>query len=239
MTRQKRVSRPALFAMLAFAGLTTLSGCGLLVVGGAAATTAAVATDRRTAGEQLEDQTIQLKVDAEMRKLMGEKPARIHATSYAGVVLLTGDVPTAQDKQQAEQIAAKVEKVKRVVNEIRVGDVTPVSVRTNDSWITSKVTTKFINTKDVPTRTITITTERGIVYLMGKVTSTEGQLAATAASSVSGVNKVVKLFEIVARETLLNEQSPAPIQNAPTSTPGSVPGTGTGISGDVQTLPIQ
>lgn len=235
MTRQKRISRPALFATLALAGLTSLSGCGLLVVGGAAATTATIATDRRTAGEQLEDQTIELKVSSEMRKLMGEKPARIHPTSYAGVVLLTGDVPTAQDKQQAEQAAAKVEKVKRVVNEIRVGDVTPVSVRTNDSWITSKVTTKFINTKDVPTRTIVLTTERGIVYLMGKVTSTEGQMAATAASSVSGVNKVVKLFEIVARESLINEQSPAPIQD--TAAPAS--GAAAGNSGEVQTIPIQ
>src|SRR5690606_24089171 len=98
-------------AALAFAGLTTLSGCGLLVVGGTAATTATVATDRRTAGEQVEDKAIELKANAEMRKLFDAKPARVNTASYAGLLLLTGDVPTEQDKQQAEQAAAKVEKV--------------------------------------------------------------------------------------------------------------------------------
>ncbi len=203
--------------------------------GGEPATTATVATDRRTAGEQVEDQAIELKVGSEMRRLFAEKAARVNGTSYAGVLLLTGDVPTEQDKQQAEQVAGKVEKVKRVVNQIRVGDVTPISVRTNDTWITSKVTTTLINTKDVPTRTIVVTTERGVVYLLGKVTSTESQIAAKAASTVSGVNKVVKLFEIVARESLFNEQSPAPIQDNAASG-AKAP---TNESGDVQTMPIQ
>lgn len=236
MTESKCASRSALFAALALAGLTTLSGCGLLVVGGTAATTATVATDRRTTGEQVEDKAIELKVGAEMRRLFDTKQARVNATSYAGLLLLTGDVPTEQDKQQAEQAAAKVEKVKRVVNQLRVGDVTPLSVRTNDSWITSKVTTTLINTKDVPTRTIIVTTERGIVYLLGKVTETESQIAAKAASTVSGVNKVVKLFEIVARESLITEQSPAPIQD---SAPASGAKAGTDNPGEVQTMPIQ
>ncbi len=235
MTEPKRTSRPALFAALALAGLTALSGCGLLVVGGTAATTATVATDRRTAGEQVEDKAIELKANAEMRRLFDAKPARVNTASYAGVLLLTGDVPTEQDKQQAEQVAAKIEKVKRVVNQLRVGDVTPLSVRTNDSWITSKVTTTLINTKGVPTRTIVVTTERGVVYLLGKVTSTEGQIAAKAASTVSGVNKVVKLFEIVARESLITEQSPAPIQDSAPA--GAAPGADN--TGEVQAMPIQ
>src|SRR5690606_34976929 len=160
MPTQRRAQR-ALLAGLGLAGAIALSGCGLLVVGGTAATTATVATDRRTAGEQVEDQTIELKIGAEMRKLFPDDNARVNATSYAGLVLLTGDVPTEQGKQQAENTAKQVEKVKKVINEVRVGEVTPISVRTNDTWLTSKVKSTLINTKGVPTRTIIVTTERG------------------------------------------------------------------------------
>jgi len=228
-------ARSLLFASMALTTLTALSGCGALVVGGAAATTAAVVTDRRTAGEQLDDKSIELKAGNEMRQLFGDK-ARVNATSYAGHVLLAGDVPTEQDKQKAQEAAQKVDKVTRVFNEIRVGDITPVSVRTNDTWITSKVTTTLINTKDVPTRTIVITTERGIVYLLGKVTQAEGERAAKAAAGVSGVNKVVKLFEIISPESLNQPQSPAPVENAGGASSGAAPAE---ESGGAQTMPVK
>ena len=220
----------------ALAGITALSGCGALVVGGAAATTAIVATDRRTTGEQVEDQAIELKAAAEMRRLFETEPAaRVNATSYAGLLLLTGDVPTEQAKQQAGDAAEKVEKVKRVVNQLRVGEATPLSVRSNDTWLTSKIKTALVNTREVPSRTINVTTERGVVYLLGKVTDTEGQRAATAASSVKGVNKVVKLFEIVAAESLV-----PPFENRSTD-PGSAPpaAPATAPESEVQALPVQ
>lgn len=203
------------FASLALAGITMLSGCGLMVVGGAAATTAVVATDRRTTGEQVEDRAIDMKVAAQMRVLFEDK-ARVNSISYAGMVLLTGDVPTAADKQRAGEATAQVEKVVRVVNELRVGDLTPLSVRTNDTWLTSKVKTALINTKDVPSRTMLVTTERGVVYLLGRLTQEEGQRAAIAASSVGGVNRVVKAFDIVSAASLID--TPAPIQDTNTST---------------------
>src|SRR5690606_8098404 len=184
----RKYAQRLLLASIAFAGLAGLSGCGLLVAGGTAATTAVVATDRRTAREQVEDQAIEMKVGAEMRRLFEDK-ARVNTTSYGGWVLLTGDVPTAQDKQKAEEAARQVEKVVKVINELRVGDITPVSVRTNDTWLSSKVKTALINTKEVPSRTIVITTERGIVYLMGRVTDAEGQRAVKATASLSGINK--------------------------------------------------
>ena len=230
-----------LLAGLALAGITALSGCGLLVVGGTAATTATVATDRRTAGEQVEDQTIELKIGAEMRRLFPGDNARVNAVSYAGLVLLTGDVPTEQAKQDAANAAKQVEKVKNVVNELRVGEVTPVSVRTNDTWLTSKVKATLINTKGVPTRTILVTTERGVVYLLGKVTASEGQMAGIAASGVSGINKVVKLFEIVPASSIAEPAATpaAPVQNDSSgTTPAQPPGTGAGANG-VETMPVQ
>ncbi|RTZ43129.1 BON domain-containing protein [Candidimonas sp. SYP-B2681] len=235
-----RRARRFLLAGLALSSLMALSGCGLLVVGGAAATTATVASDRRTAGEQVEDQTIEMKVGAEMRKLFSEDVARVNATSYAGIVLLTGDVPNEQGKQRAAESARKVEKVKKVINELRVGDITPVSVRSNDTWLTSKVKSTLINTKNVPSRTIVVTTERGVVYLLGKVTAQESQMAGTAASSVTGINKVVKSFEIVAAETVMApltapaKTAPAPIQDS-----GSTGTTPVDSSGGAETIPVK
>lgn len=232
------LSLRSFFTTLSVAALTVLAGCGPLIVGGTAATTALVATDRRTAGEQVEDKAIEMKVASEMRNLFGDaKNVRINAYSYAGQVLLVGDVPSEQEKQRAGQAAEKVEKVKRVVNQLRVGDLTPVSVRTNDAWLSSKVRTTLINTKDVPFRTINVTTERGIVYLQGKVTEQEGQRAGIAASAVSGVNKVVKLFEIVSPESVQQAGSPAPIQEStpqPSSNTGTAPETG-----GAQAMPVQ
>ncbi|NYT65465.1 BON domain-containing protein [Alcaligenaceae bacterium] len=219
------------FASLALASITLLSGCGALVVGGAAATTAVVATDRRTTGEQVEDRAIDMKVAAQMRTLFGDN-ARVNAMSYAGLVLLTGDVPTAADKQRAGDAAATVEKVVKVVNELRVGEITPLTVRTNDTWLTSKVKTALINTKDVPSRTIAITTERGVVYMLGRVTQEEGQRAGIAASSVAGINRVVKAFDIIPAGSL--EEKPAPIQEVNTSS-ASMPQSETA---DIQAMPV-
>lgn len=236
--------RPVRFAPLALAGLMALSGCGALVVGGTAATTALVATDRRTTGEQVEDKSIEMKIGNEMRKLVGDN-GRVTTVSYAGRVLLLGDVPTEADRQRAEELARGVEKVKVVYNQLRVGDITPLSVRSNDTWLTTRVKTSLINTKDVPARTINVTTERGVVYLQGKVTEAEGQMAAKAAASVPGVNKVVKLFEIVAGERLVTDTA-APAANAGPSAPisdlnsGASPSSDPGAaSGDVQTMPVQ
>lgn len=235
MATSQRFSRLLLALSLPLVSLGVLSGCAPLIVGGAAATTAVVATDRRTAGEQVEDQAIEMKVGSETRKLVGEN-GRINSVSYAGQVLLIGDVPTEQDKQQAEQLASKVEKVTKVYNQLRVGEITPLSVRTNDGWLSTKVRTTLINTKDVPSRTIVVTTERGVVYLMGRVTDAESERAGKAAASVSGVNKVVKLFDIVSPESLATGQSAAPVHEPSDSAPALQTDTG---SPDVQTMPVQ
>lgn len=236
-TFSRLTHRTLLVAMLA--GSTLLSGCGVLLVGGAA-TTASVAADRRTTGEQVEDQTIELKTGAEMTRLFGDK-ARVVAVSYARKVLLIGDVPNEQDKAKAADAAAKVENVKEVINRLRVGEITPLSVRTNDTWITTKVRTALINAKDVPARTIVVTTERGVVYLQGKVTETEGLMAARVASTTVGVNEVIKLFQIVARETLVTDpvQGSAPGTAAPVSTAQPEIAAPSSGAPDTQTMPVQ
>lgn len=202
--------------------LTQLSGCAAPIIIGGAAATALVVTDRRSAGDQVDDKAINVKVDIEASKLLGDRLGRVSGSSYAGQVLLVGDVPSEADSQRIAATVKQIDKVKDVINRLRVAPVTELSVRTNDSWITTKVTTALINTKGVPSRTISVTTERGVVYLQGFVTKTEGDLAARAASTVPGVAEVVKLFEYVSGEKGLLP----PASNVPAagSTPAPVQG---------------
>jgi len=193
------LARPALLAALLAAGAALLSACAPVIVGGAAATTAVVATDRRTAGIQLEDQNIAFKIESQVSQRFGDT-ARINATAYQGRVLLTGDAPTEAVKTQAGELASRVENVRSVTNQVNVGPLATLSQRSNDTWLSSKVRTALINTKGVPSRTINVTTERGVVYLMGKVTSLEGDYAAAAAANVGGVARVVKLFDVMTPE---------------------------------------
>jgi osmotically-inducible protein OsmY len=178
-----------------------------------------------------------MKAGAETRRLLENKEGRINTTSYAGVALLTGDVPTQADKEEAARLVSKVDKVTRVVNELRVGEPTPLSVRSNDSWITTRVSTALLNAKDVPSRTISTTTERGVVYLLGRVTHEEGERAAIAASSVPGVNKVAKLFEYVSAESLAQ---PLSTNNQPSNTSGTAaPAAEPAPASSVEVMPVQ
>ncbi|MCQ9615574.1 BON domain-containing protein [Paenalcaligenes niemegkensis] len=226
-------------AALALAGLTALSGCAAVVVGGTAATTAVVATDRRTTGEQVEDKAIILKAGSETRQVLEGKQGRINVESYGGQVLLTGDVPTEQEKQQANDRVSRVEKVKSVVNRLRVGAPTELSVRSNDSWLSTKVMSTLVNTKDVPSRTISVTTERGVVYLQGRVTQDEGQRAAKAVAGIQGVNEVVKLFHYVSPESLIERREAAAVKEG-SSTPSSSPEqSATTLDDGPQAIPVQ
>ena len=136
---------------------------------------------------------------------------------------------------------SNIEKVTKVYNRLRVGEVTPVSVRSNDTWLTSKVRTSLINTKEVPSRTIVVTTERGIVYLMGRVTAPEAQRAAKVAAGIKGVNQVATLFEIVTEEYInaLSDKNNAATTPTQSSTTGSGTSTTAPVSSDVEVMPVQ
>lgn len=243
MPDAKTVARPLLLAALIGTAAATLSACAPLVVGGAAATTAVVVTDRRTSGTQLEDQNIAFKTEFQINQKMNDT-ARVNAVSYNGVVLLTGDVPSEAAKAEATAIARGVEHVKSVVNQLNVGPVASFTVRSNDTWITSKVKTALLNTKYVPSGSIVVTTDRGVVYLMGMVTEAEGNYAATAASEVSGVTKVVKLFQTISREEAVRLSAGSSGSRAPVSSVAPAPatpiesGTGGQVEG-VQVMPIK
>ncbi|BEU94828.1 BON domain-containing protein [Acidovorax sp. DW039] len=205
--------------VLAAAGLAAaLSACAPLVVGGAVMGTM-MAVDRRTAGTQVEDEGIELRSANRLSESLGDR-AHVNVTSFNRQVLLTGEVPTAQDRQRVEQIVMGVENVRSVVNDLAIMPSSSLSQRSNDTFITGKVRASLVDAKDITANAFKVVTERNIVYLMGRVTQREAQRATEIARGVSGVSKVVRVFEMITEEELRNI-APAPVvQDAP---PASVP----------------
>jgi osmotically-inducible protein OsmY len=183
----------ALLASLAISGV--LGGC-VAAVGGAMVGGTMMAVDRRTTGTQLDDQTIDIRASNAITALMGDR-AHVNASSYNRVVLLTGEVPTEADRTKVEAAVSKLENVRAVVNELAVMPNSGFSQQSNDTLITGKVKAAFVDAKELQVASIKVITERGIVYLMGRVTEAEANIAGNVARSVSGVQKVVKVFEII------------------------------------------
>lgn len=186
----------------------TLSGCAALVVGGAFGT-ALVVTDRRTAGTQLEDQNIELKALTRIRESVGDR-GHINTTSYNRTVLLTGEVQSDADRSAVEQAIGRIENVRTMVNELAVTGASSITGRSNDSIVTSKIKASFIDAKDIQAGAFKVVTERGVVYLMGRVTEREANRATDIARGVSGVQKVVKVFEVLTEAELANLGSNEP-----------------------------
>ena len=174
---------------------TLLSGCVGLVVAGVAGT-ALVATDRRSVGAQADDEAIELKVGNNIGTGYGDR-VHVNVTSYNGIVLLTGEVPEQNLVATIGEIARTTAKVRRVHNELVVAAVSPVGSRTDDSYITSKVKTRFVEANKFSATHVKVVTDRKVVYLMGLVKPDEADAAAQIASTTSGVLRVVKLFEII------------------------------------------
>lgn len=205
---------------------TQLSACFPVVAAGVT-TGVIAATDRRTLGAQADDRAISLKAGGRISEKLGDQ-AHVNVTSYNRKVLLTGEVPSEEAKNQAEKITLGVENVTSVVNELAVSGASSLSSRSSDSLITGKVIAQLVDAKDLSANTFKVVTERGVVYLMGRVTSHEGARASAVARSVGGVQKVVKVFEYLSPEELANlqKQSGAPASSAqssqqPTKTPAS------------------
>jgi osmotically-inducible protein OsmY len=203
MIRALRSARPVLVVALAGA---LLAGCAPLLIGGAVVGGAMVATDRRTSGSQVDDEVIELKAKGRMGEAFPGDEARINTTSYNRMVLLTGQVPTEADRTKAEQVVARIDNVASVVNELSVGPPTTFGERSKDAFVTAKVKASIVDAKDLFANSIKVVTHRGVVYLMGRVTEREANRAAEVARGVSGVAKVVKVFEILTEAELANTQ---------------------------------
>jgi osmotically-inducible protein OsmY len=214
MTMKKRTS--LLLSTLAAAALAgAVSGCAPLIIGGAAVG-AMVTFDRRTSGAQLEDEGIELRAGSRLRETLGDR-AHVNINSYNRQVLLTGEVPNENDKQLAEQVMSKVDNVKGIVNDLAVMPNTTLSQRSSDTLVTGKVKASLVDDKELYVGAFKVVTERGTVYLMGRVTQREADKATQIARSVGGVLRVVRIFEIITEEDL-RRMSPLPA-----ATPAAAP----------------
>jgi osmotically-inducible protein OsmY len=175
--------------------ITLVQGCAPVLLAGGT-TAAVVATDRRTVGAVVDDETIEIKA----RKLLTDDrdlgdDIHINITSMNGIVLLSGEALTTEMRDKVIDHVRPVPGIRRIVNEINVREPTAFATRVNDGWITTKVKSKLLNTENVPARQIKVVTENAVVYLMGLVKQEEGNITAEATRTVGSIKRVVKLFE--------------------------------------------
>jgi len=201
---------------LAVAALgAALSACAPLVVGGAAMT-ALVAVDRRTSGAQLDDQAIELRASNRIKDDIGDARARYSISSYNRRVLLTGEAASEAVKTQITQIVSGVDNVREVINELGVTSSPSFKERATDTLITGRVKASLVDAKDLSASAFKVTTERGTVYLMGRVTQREADRATDIARNTQNVARVVRVFEIISEQELANiaaQKQPAPASN--------------------------
>ena len=176
-----------------FAALPLFGGCAVAVLGGAAAGGVLLAEDRRTVGTMTEDQGIELKAGSRIGERV--RDAHLNITSFNRLILLTGEVPNAAAREDAERIARAVENVRGVFNEVQVAGNTALSSRTNDAFLTSKVKARFVDGQQFSPIHVKVVTENSVVYLMGLVKRAEAEAATEVARTTGGVRKVVRLFE--------------------------------------------
>ncbi|WP_019142168.1 BON domain-containing protein [Noviherbaspirillum massiliense] len=213
MIKLQRLTRPLATLALCAVVAGSLQGCIEMAIGTAVVGTLA-ASDRRTFGAQTEDKAIVLKGEGRITKLVGDA-GHVNVSSFNRKVLLTGEVRDEAMKAAVEREAAAIENVESVINELEVTFLSSIASRSNDTLITGRVKAALVDTRDLYANSVKVVTERGNVYLMGRVTQREGQLAANAASGISGVKKVVKVFEYISEDDLKQLGPVAETQSIP------------------------
>jgi len=206
-----KVQRPLAMSVLCGAMLASLSGCVALVAGGAISGTLA-ASDRRTFGAQTEDRAIEVKSGIKVNNV-GGNDVHVNINSFNRRALLTGEVPDEATKARIEREIRGIEGVVDVINELEIAGPASYTSRSNDTLITTKVKASLVDAKDISANSYQVVTERGVVYLQGRVTQREGQIGADIARGVSGVTKVVKVFEYISEEEWKSYQ-PKPAENS-------------------------
>ena len=178
-----------------------LASCAAPLIFGGVIGGAMVASDRRSAGIQLEDETIEQRGASAIRENFGSKE-HINITSYNRQVLITGEVSNDMVRRQVESLISRVENVRAVVNELAIGAASSNSERASDALLVAKVKASMVDTEDVFANVFKVVGERGTVYLMGRVTQREAKRATDIVRGVNGVKRVVRVFEYITEDEL-------------------------------------
>ncbi|OFC71248.1 BON domain-containing protein [Alteromonas confluentis] len=191
-------TRKALCVVTALTLLSGMQGCAVVAVGAAGALTAKVANDRRTVGTQLDDQTAEGQVSYQWSKSDAlKKSTNLQIDIYNGVALVTGQAPSQSLIDEAIAGVEQIEYVQKIHNQIRLQMPIEASTQANDIWLASKVKTKLLADERVPSLQVRVIVQNSEVFLMGRVTNQEGTYAVEIARNVSGVQRVIRAFEIM------------------------------------------
>ncbi|TCK03015.1 BON domain-containing protein [Marinobacterium mangrovicola] len=178
-------------------GTALLNGCASIV---SATREGPIEEERgsRTFGNYVEDEMIETKVLVNISKGSAAlSQSHVNVTSFNGQVLLSGQVPDQNISREAETVAAGVREVRKIHNELEIAGPTSAIVRTNDVYLTSRVKLQLLTDANVPGSRIKVVTENGTVFLMGLVSRNEADTAVAVVRSVTGVRKIVKVFEYI------------------------------------------
>jgi osmotically-inducible protein OsmY len=202
--------------LILLAALTPiLAGCfGAAAVGVGAG--ALAYADRRLTEVQLTDEGIEIRALNRVSEKFGDR-VHLNVTSYNRTVLLTGEVPDAATRAEVEKIVTGVANVKAISNELQVAVVSSLSSRSNDVFITSKVKARFIDANRFSANHVKVVTENAVVYLMGLVTQAESAAAIEIARTTGGVQKVVRVFEVISEDDARRLSPQASAQNPATA----------------------
>ncbi|MBQ4856833.1 division/outer membrane stress-associated lipid-binding lipoprotein [Pseudoalteromonas sp. MMG007] len=182
-------------SLIVLGTVVLLQGCAAAVVAGTASAVTA-ANDRRTIGSQIDDNNIEIKASIALSEVERiEKFANVDAVSVNGIVLLVGQVPNEEIKNEAQRTIENVSGIRKIHNQIRIGSNIGITTQTHDSWLTSKVKAQLLTAKDISSNNIKVVTENAEVFLMGLVSDAESTQAVNIARNVSGVERVIKAFE--------------------------------------------
>lgn len=203
-------------ALSLIALIPVLAGCvGAAAVGIGAG--ALIHADRRQTETVMTDEGIEIRAGNRVSEKFGDR-VHLNVTSYNRTVLLTGEVPDAAVKAEVEKLVASVANVKAISNELRIGPVSGLSDRANDTYITSKVKARYIDAGTVSPMHVKVVTEAGVVYLMGLITQSEANAAVEVTRTTAGVRKVVRVLEMISEEER-RRLDPAQVKSSADSAP--------------------
>jgi osmotically-inducible protein OsmY len=184
----------SLAVLLSLAAVLLLAGCPAAIIGGGAVAYGTI-EDRRTSGTMIDDDSIETRISRGVRERYGEN-THVNVTSFNRSVLLTGEVPEEARRAEIEKLAQGAGSVRNIANELQVGTPSSLGARANDSYITTKVKGRILDSNKVNPIHVKVVTEAGVVYLMGIVTEQEAADAVEVARNTGGVVKVVRIFDL-------------------------------------------
>lgn len=184
----------SLAVLLSLAAVLLLAGCPAVIIGGGAVAYGTI-EDRRTSGTMIDDDSIETRISRSVRERYGEN-THVNVISFNRSVLLTGEVPEEARRAEIEKLAQGAGNVRNITNELQLGAPSSLGARANDSYITTKVKGRILDSSKVNPIHVKVVTEAGVVYLMGIVTEQEAADAVDVARNTGGVVKVVRIFDL-------------------------------------------